>query len=205
MPTAAAARQRIADLATRVTPIDHREDADRADILAWVASGQPLFRTAKPDVPAKHLAVYFVLLDEPSGSVLLVDHIKAGCWLPPGGHVDPDEDPAVTAVREAAEELGIDARFYPKLGDGQPLFLSVTRTRGPGSHTDVTMWFVMTGDRDTPMTGDPAEFARTDWFSLDQITAWAPDASDPHIQRFVAKLQEALALAVERTRLTQDS
>jgi 8-oxo-dGTP pyrophosphatase MutT (NUDIX family) len=49
---------------------------------------------------------------------MLVDHIKAGCWLLPGGHVDDGEDPRVTVVREAEEELAIAARFHPGLGKG---------------------------------------------------------------------------------------
>jgi ADP-ribose pyrophosphatase YjhB (NUDIX family) len=32
--------------------------------------------------------------------VLLINHIKAGVWLYPGGHIDPNEDPAQAAVRE---------------------------------------------------------------------------------------------------------
>ena len=44
------------------------------------------------------------------GGVLLVNHINAGLWLPPGGHVEPDEHPAQTASREALEELGIAER-----------------------------------------------------------------------------------------------
>lgn len=30
-------------------------------------------------------------------------------WLPPGGHVEPGEDPWQTVVRECREELHIDA------------------------------------------------------------------------------------------------
>jgi 8-oxo-dGTP pyrophosphatase MutT (NUDIX family) len=41
--------------------------------------------------------------------VLLVHHNKIGLWLYPGGHVDPNEDPAQAAVREVAEETGIQA------------------------------------------------------------------------------------------------
>ncbi|MEU4312510.1 NUDIX domain-containing protein [Nocardia sp. NPDC024068] len=39
--------------------------------------------------------------------------IKAGLWLPPGGHVEPDEHPARTACREVAEELGITVDLTP--------------------------------------------------------------------------------------------
>ena len=42
------------------------------------------------------------------GSVLLRIHDKYGFWLPVGGHVELDEDPAEAAVREAKEEAGLD-------------------------------------------------------------------------------------------------
>jgi 8-oxo-dGTP diphosphatase len=44
-----------------------------------------------------------VVLRDQYGRILLVDHVNAGLWLPPGGHVEPDEDPEVTARREARE------------------------------------------------------------------------------------------------------
>ncbi|MGH3830639.1 MAG: NUDIX domain-containing protein [Pseudonocardiaceae bacterium] len=62
-----------------------------------------------------------------------MDHVKAGLWLFPGGHVDDGEDPRLTVLREAAEELRIDGVFHPWFGD-DPLFLTVTKTRGEHSH-----------------------------------------------------------------------
>ncbi len=40
--------------------------------------------------------------------VLLLKHKKLKKWLPPGGHVDPNETPQEAAVREVKEECGID-------------------------------------------------------------------------------------------------
>jgi 8-oxo-dGTP pyrophosphatase MutT (NUDIX family) len=115
---------------------------------------RPVVPHGAPVTPPQHLAVYFALLDEADRSLMLVDHLKAGCWLLPGGHVDDGEDPRTTVVREAQEELGIDVHFHERLGD-HPFFLSVTRTRGPHTHIDVTMWFVPHGDRSRAVTPDP--------------------------------------------------
>jgi 8-oxo-dGTP pyrophosphatase MutT (NUDIX family) len=144
-----------------------------------------------PVTPPQHLAVYFALLDERDRSLMLVDHIKAGCWLLPGGHVDDGEDPRTTVVREAQEELGIDVRFHERLGD-HPFFLSVTKTRGPHTHSDVTMWFVLHGDRGQVVTPDPGEFRGVGWFGLDEPVDWTADHFDPHMARFVTKLSAAL-------------
>jgi 8-oxo-dGTP diphosphatase len=43
--------------------------------------------------------------------VLLVEHRKLGCWLYPGGHIDPDEDPVQAVLREVAEETGLACRI----------------------------------------------------------------------------------------------
>jgi 8-oxo-dGTP diphosphatase len=56
----------------------------------------------------RHFTASAVVLDG-EGRVLLVHHNKIGLWLYPGGHVDPNEDPAQAAVREVAEETGIQA------------------------------------------------------------------------------------------------
>jgi 8-oxo-dGTP pyrophosphatase MutT (NUDIX family) len=44
---------------------------------------------------------------------LLHWHKKLRIWLPPGGHIDPDEDPVQAAVREVLEETGILAEVVP--------------------------------------------------------------------------------------------
>ena len=39
-----------------------------------------------------------------AGATLLHWHRKVGLWLPPGGHIEPNEDPMQAARREALEE-----------------------------------------------------------------------------------------------------
>ncbi|OUM98062.1 MAG: NUDIX hydrolase [Firmicutes bacterium ZCTH02-B6] len=41
------------------------------------------------------------------GRVLLLYHRRLGMWLPPGGHIEPNELPDEAAVREVYEETGI--------------------------------------------------------------------------------------------------
>ena len=49
------------------------------------------------------------------GRTLLHFHPKLGKWLPPGGHIEPNELPDEAARREVAEEAGIAVRL---VGDG---------------------------------------------------------------------------------------
>lgn len=183
----------VRDRVMAVTPVDDRETADQEAILEWIDSGVPLFRTAKPATPPKHLCVYFALVDDDARSVMLVDHIKAQAWLLPGGHVDDGEDPCWSVEREAFEELQITPKFHERLGNGQPFFLSVTKTRGEFSHTDVTLWFALQGDIAAEIRPDPGEFREVRWYRLDDDTNWAAACFDPNMQRFVAKVRDMLA------------
>ena len=45
--------------------------------------------------------------------VLLVYHHKFQKWLPPGGHLEPNELPHECALREVREETGVNARLIP--------------------------------------------------------------------------------------------
>ena len=53
----------------------------------------------------RHFTVSGFVVDD--RRTLLHWHRKNGMWLPPGGHIDPDEDPVQAVVREVREETGI--------------------------------------------------------------------------------------------------
>ena len=175
-------RDRIGEIISAIEPLDEIEREHRDSTIEWIRSGVPIFRTIKPDVPPKHLVSYFALVDERRGRLLLVDHKLAGLWLPSGGHVEPEEDPRATVVRELAEELGLAAEFiYPG-----PIFITVTRTvGGDGEHTDVSLWYLLRGDSSRAIEFDRGEFHGVRWFGLDEIPF---ERSDLHMRRFVAKL-----------------
>lgn len=170
----------ILETLLEIKPIDALEGAHLEDALSWARSSMPLFRVKKPDIPPKHIVSYCVLVDQISQKILLVDHKKAGLWLPTGGHVEVGENPKETAWRECKEELGIAADFLCEA----PLFLTVTKTVGENVHTDVTLWYVFQGSVQTPY-----EFHQIKWFSFDEIPY---ETSDPHMKRFILKLKEAI-------------
>lgn len=61
-------------------------------------------------------ATAYIFSDEKPKRVLLVHHIKYDKWIPPGGHVENNENPIETIIREVKEEAGIDIKkFLPKL------------------------------------------------------------------------------------------
>ncbi len=172
-------RDRIAALIGGLSPVDAQEAADQQRALDWIASGAPLFRTRAPATPPMHLVSYFPVLD--GAHILLVDHRKAGLWLPPGGHVDPKEHPADTVARECIEELGMPAQFLQPA----PQFLTITRTRSePGGHWDVSLWYTLQGDRHAVLNHDTGEFHGIRWFAVDQAPR---DRVEPNLHRFLRK------------------
>ncbi len=173
-------RERIRVEVASIQPIDDKERTTQIQVLDWIDSGNVLCRTEKPATPKKHLVSYFVVID--GDYVLLVDHINAQLWLPTGGHVEPDEHPRETVLREAKEELGLSAEFLLD----QPIFLTSTETVGKTSgHTDVSIWYAIKGDRTRGYQVDRSEFKAIRWFHKEDIPV---DKTDPEMSRFVKKL-----------------
>jgi len=176
----------ITGLVRSIQPFDALEATHIDQTLIWIHSGAPLFRTQKPATPPQHLVAYFVVADLAKRELLLTDHKDAGLWLPNGGHVERNEHPQQTVVREAQEELGIIAQFaWP-----EPIFLTVTQTQGVSAgHTDVSIWYLLHGDTSANLTHDPGEFHGVVWFSFDELPV---KRVEPHLARFVAKLHRLL-------------
>ena len=123
------------------------------------------------------------------GRVLLHRHIKLNRWLPPGGHIEPNEIPDAAAIREVFEETGVVATLKgtPIISidlPGQPRQLcppagiQITAIRPGHEHIDIVYF----------ATGLPAEsraevgwFSPAEWAPLDlteEITAWCDAALD---------------------------
>lgn len=174
-------RDAVRALVEGIDPWDAREERDHEETLVWINRGAELYRQEAPARPPRHLVCYFLLMDGPW--LLLVDHIKAGLWLPTGGHCDPGEHPRATVMREVREELSVEAEFLC----GAPVFLTLETTRGRKDmvHEDVTFWYVLAGDRGHDYVYDQGEFHGLKWF----LPADVPYArAEPNLRRFLGKL-----------------
>lgn len=178
----------IYDIVSAIKSWDALEKKHIHNTLAWIRSGKPLCRIAKPDIPNKHIVSYFILFDDKASKILLVDHKKAKLWLPSGGHVEVDEHPIDTVRRECFEELGVQANFWADV----PIFLTSTTTVGlTAGHIDVSLWYVLKGNSQTHYKFDETEFNDIKWFGLDEIPY---ERSDPHMKRFIKKFVATLPL-----------
>lgn len=176
-------RDKILDLVVGIDPHDSLEKQHINNTIAWIKSGEQIFRISKPDNPNKHLVSYFVIFDQAKEKILLVDHKKAELWLPSGGHVEIDEDPADTVTRECMEELSIAAEFFYK----KPVFITQTVTVGKtAGHTDVNLWYVIKGNSNIKYDFEQEEFSSIRWFGLDEVPY---DRTDPNMERFINKFK----------------
>lgn len=175
-------RDKIRKEVELIQPLDELEQESKLNVLAWIDSGAELCRLRRPATPPKHLISYFVVVDD--DHLLLVDHINAELWLPTGGHVDPGEHPRDTALREAKEELSLDGEF---LKEG-PVFVTVTETVGKtAGHTDVSLWYVLRGDRRANLLINDSEFHEARWFHKNDVPL---NQTDKHMSRFLKKLYD---------------
>ncbi|RKT88496.1 ADP-ribose pyrophosphatase YjhB, NUDIX family [Saccharopolyspora antimicrobica] len=81
-------------------------------------------------------------------------------WELPGGYVDPNEDPALTAAREVEEETGWRPLVVRPFGTFQPL---------TGTADFENLLFLAEGAEDTGKPADINETARVEWVPLAEI------------------------------------
>jgi 8-oxo-dGTP pyrophosphatase MutT (NUDIX family) len=127
-----------------------------------------------------------------AGRVLLHYHRKLGRWLPPGGHIEPNELPDEAAVREVWEETDVgislrDDRGIDVAGPGEPRQLC--RPAGiqlediaPG-HQHIDLVYFATGEPADPRA-EVGWFGPDEWPALvgvtGEVAAWCAAALDGH-------------------------
>lgn len=116
--------------------------------------------------------------------MLMIFHNTLGLWLPPGGHVDPDEFPGDTAVREVQEETGLETRHAGAhtvdLGaDGRteaqlPTPFAMAAQLIPESlkdveHIHMDLMYLLVGDDSAELTALEAEVQAARWFTRGEV------------------------------------
>jgi 8-oxo-dGTP pyrophosphatase MutT (NUDIX family) len=118
-----------------------------------------------------------------AGRVLLHFHRKLGRWLPPGGHIEPNELPDEAAIREVWEETGVHVTLLgdPSITIDAPEFpRQLRRPAGiqlediaPG-HQHIDLVYFATGEPAAPRD-EVGWYGPAEWDALDltdEVVAW---------------------------------
>jgi len=177
------------------TPVDEREERSVTAFLeAFDGLADPFDQRLDP----VHVTGSGIVVGR--RGVVLLKHKRLGIWLQPGGHIDPGETPWDAALRESAEETGLDVSFDSFDGsevdpsvdqdvevDGVPELIHVDVHPGGRGHTHLDLRYLVDGgDADpAPPEGESQDIA---WFGWTQAIAIA----DPGLRGALITLAERL-------------
>ena len=107
--------------------------------------------------------------------VLLALHRKLGMWLPPGGHIEPNELPDEAAVREVLEETGVRCELVGERALQRDYPRQLIRPEGlqlediaPGhQHVDLVYFARALSEKIVPCD----ECDQAGWYRVDELAA----------------------------------
>lgn len=112
-----------------------------------------------------HFCAFFLPIHNKS-SIYLGDHIKAGSWIPPGGHIELGETSIETVIREMQEEL----QYQPQEKDIELYDLSIIYINKPNlpckTHFDI--WYLVHMQDMISFPFDKGEYYGAKWFDLEK-------------------------------------
>ncbi len=130
-----------------------------------------------------HVTTSAIVLDSGGRKTLLIHHRSLGRWLQPGGHYEPPEGLAESALREAAEETGLAGlALDPWHGASRlPVDIDSHRIparpeRGEPEHWHHDIRFIVRAQEADEIRPDRAEVHGAEWRGLSDLEAIAPGA-----------------------------
>ena len=168
----------VAALLREVAALPMIDDRARRSQVAFLAALDHLGRPFDEHADPTHVTASAVVRSD--AGVLLHRHRRLGLWLQPGGHIDAGETPAQAAVREVAEETGLDAGHAAD----PPRIVHVDVHPGARGHTHLDVRYLLRARAvpPRPPTGESQDVA---WFTLAAAIAIA----DPGLRGFLLSLQ----------------
>jgi 8-oxo-dGTP pyrophosphatase MutT (NUDIX family) len=142
-----------------------------------------------------HVTCGVILLD-PAGRVMHIRHNALRRWLPPGGHLEPEDGSLPeAALRELAEETGVGASAVfaiPGAGPG-PIDIGVHRIPASEARNEAAHWhfdfrYVFGAESDVAVQLQETEVAGFRWFTTGDMP---PGTLRDKVERVCASLPQA--------------
>lgn len=151
-------------LQTEITSLENNNNIDPDILLKFLKRlKQPKY--IREESPSDHFCVFFLPIDLKTQQIYLGHHKKAGDWIPPGGHIEPNEHPLDTVKREMFEEL----QFKLTNEEVRLFDLTIKNINKPHRackrHYD--LWYLVFMDK-TDFIFDPREYYDAKWFPKSQ-------------------------------------
>lgn len=172
-------------------PENEQEEADKKDILAFLAANENAFTR---DNIIAHMTASAWVVNHDRTKVLMVYHKIYDSWSWTGGHADGEENLLAVALREVTEETGVSS-VTPVSDDIFSLeILTVDGHEKHGSyvpsHLHMNVTYLLEADEEEPLTVCEDENKGVAWFGLDEALS---ASSEPwFVQRIYRKLNEKL-------------
>lgn len=121
---------------------------------------------------ARHFCASVFVIDPYTKKILLVYHNKFKKWVQPGGHIENDETPEETALREVYEETGLKVQLigerFPREDDFiRPLGIQKNRGSNGDIHIDIT--YAAIPINVINIDNYDEEIDSVSWFSRDEL------------------------------------
>jgi 8-oxo-dGTP pyrophosphatase MutT (NUDIX family) len=144
-------------------PADEDEERNRVAMLELLMSSADPFSRAG-FAPGHFTASCFILDDEQM--LLLHHHRRLDRWLQMGGHLDPGEDPSAAALREGAEESGLEDLGLMIEGMFDLDVHEIPAARGEPAHSHFDVRYVARTHSPSSIRIDRGESNDLAWVSL---------------------------------------
>lgn len=162
---------RVIKLISDYAPRDELEAADREQMLTFMrASSGWLTR----ENPVAHVTASAWIVDPDRKNALMIYHNIYRSWSWTGGHADGDGDLMAVAMREAAEETGVQTRPVmetPVSIESGCVAPHVKRGRHVSAHIHMNATFLLEADISATLRIKPDENSGVRWIPFDQINA----------------------------------
>jgi 8-oxo-dGTP pyrophosphatase MutT (NUDIX family) len=128
-----------------------------------------------------HVTTSAFILDRAGRSILLIHHRSLGRWLQPGGHYEPPDDLAGSALREAREETGLHGLVVDPWHEASLMPIDIDSHRIPArperdepEHWHHDMRYVVRALEDDVIRPDLREVHGAEWRNLRDLESIAP-------------------------------